>query len=60
MGLGIARTVLVITAALWTGVSGYQSSPTVQLDQGAVRGFEINDTNVFLGIPFAETTGGQD
>lgn len=58
--LGIARTVLVMNAAPWIGVKGCQSSPIVHLDQGAVCGFETNDTNVFLGIPFAETTGGQN
>lgn len=54
---------LAITATLWfvqVSSCGSVDAPTVVLDQGLVHGFQENDTNVFLGIPFAETTGGQN
>lgn len=34
------------------------SAPVVTLAQGAVRGFTDAGNTVFLGIPFADTTGG--
>ena len=56
-----ALCIAVTTTALWTGHIGRcQGEPTVRLDQGLVRGFEDNSTYVFLGIPFAETTGGEN
>jgi carboxylesterase type B len=34
---------------------------TVPLDQGSVKGFsDAHGNSVFLGIPFAETTGGEN
>jgi carboxylesterase type B len=36
------------------------TSPSVTIDQGVLKGFSQNDTNVFLGIPFAETTAGEN
>ena len=53
----------ITTAALWfvrVSGCGNDNGPTVVLDQGLVHGFQENNTNVFLGIPFAETTGGQN
>lgn len=35
-------------------------SATVTVEQGVVKGFVQNDTTVFLGIPFAETTAGKN
>ncbi|KAJ5106335.1 hypothetical protein N7456_003010 [Penicillium angulare] len=35
-------------------------SPKVTVDQGVIEGFVKNDTNVFLGIPFAESTAGEN
>jgi len=56
-----ALCIAVTTTALWTGHVGIcQGEPTVRLDQGLVRGFEDNGTYVFLGVPFAETTGGEN
>ncbi|CAP79982.1 hypothetical protein E8E15_006670 [Penicillium rubens] len=34
--------------------------PSVTVEQGVLNGFSQNDTNVFLGIPFAETTAGEN
>jgi hypothetical protein len=44
---------------------GYPSSnhslPRVSLEQGDVQGFRDNHTNsVYLGIPFAASTGGEN
>ncbi|KAJ9483796.1 hypothetical protein VN97_g9588 [Penicillium thymicola] len=36
------------------------TSPSVSVEQGVVNGFFQNDTSVFLGIPFAETTAGEN
>ncbi|KAK5806024.1 hypothetical protein VI817_000282 [Penicillium citrinum] len=36
------------------------SSPSITVQQGVVKGFVKNDTSVFLGIPFAETTAGKN
>lgn len=37
------------------------TSPVVDLNQGTVRGFSDASGNaVFLGIPFADTTGGKN
>ena len=36
------------------------SAPSVTIKQGAIQGFAQNDTDVFLGIPFAETTAGEN
>lgn len=56
-----ALCLAVTTTALWTGHIGRcQGEPTVRLDQGLVHGFENNSTYVFLGIPFAESTGGEN
>lgn len=36
-------------------------STTAHLQQGAVKGFtDTHGNNVFLGIPFADTTGGEN
>lgn len=53
----------ITTAVLWfaqVSSCGSVDAPTVVLDQGLVHGFQENNTNVFLGIPFAESTGGQN
>lgn len=53
----------ITTAALWfVQVSSCcgDNAPSVVLEQGLVHGFQEKGTNVFLGIPFAETTGGQN
>lgn len=34
--------------------------PTVLTQQGLVSGFTQGNANVFLGIPFAQTTGGEN
>jgi carboxylesterase type B len=36
------------------------ASPSVTIEQGVIKGFSQNDTNVYLGIPFAETTAGEN
>ncbi|EKV14145.1 hypothetical protein PDIG_34320 [Penicillium digitatum PHI26] len=36
------------------------TSPSVTIAQGVINGFSQNDTSVFLGIPFAETTAGEN
>ena len=55
---------LAITTAIFWFVQvsscGSVDAPTVVLDQGLVRGFQESGTHVFLGIPFAQTTGGQN
>lgn len=44
-----------------TYTNGNSSVPLVSLEQGIVRGFRDNHTNsVFLGVPYAATTGGQN
>jgi hypothetical protein len=41
--------------------SSNTSSPRVSLEQGDILGFRDNHTNsVFLGVPFAATTGGEN
>jgi hypothetical protein len=38
-----------------------QIAPHVTLDQGGVQGFRDSSANsVFLGVPYAATTGGQN
>jgi carboxylesterase type B len=54
---------LTITAlALLEGRAGatFNGSPTVLTEQGLIKGFSENDTNVFLGIPFAQSTAGEN
>lgn len=36
------------------------TSPSVSVEQGVVKGLFQNDTAVYLGIPFAETTAGEN
>jgi carboxylesterase type B len=36
------------------------ANPSVTIGQSIVNGFVENNTNVYLGIPFAETTGGEN
>lgn len=36
------------------------TAPSVRVEQGLVKGFDQNDTSVYLGIPFAETTAGEN
>ncbi|GFN16565.1 hypothetical protein AtubIFM55763_008148 [Aspergillus tubingensis] len=52
--LGLTATALALVSA------AQATAPSVTVSQGLVRGFEKNDTNVFLGIPFAETTAGEN
>jgi carboxylesterase type B len=35
-------------------------TPFASVEQGLVKGFSQNNTNVYLGIPFAETTAGEN
>jgi hypothetical protein len=58
-GLGFASSV---TASVPTGyASSNLTTPHVTLEQGAVEGFRNNHTNsVYLGIPYAATTGGEN
>ena len=50
---------LTATAMALVGAA-HATAPSVTLGQGLVYGFEQNDTQVFLGIPFAETTAGEN
>ncbi|KAE8350047.1 carboxylesterase [Aspergillus coremiiformis] len=38
----------------------FQGSPVALTEQGLVKGFTENNANVFLGIPFAQSTAGQN
>ncbi|KAL4938070.1 hypothetical protein BDV06DRAFT_201794 [Aspergillus oleicola] len=56
-----SSTKLVHTALAVLGAARARGcTPSVTLDQGVVKGFVQNDTNAFLGIPFAETTTGEN
>jgi hypothetical protein len=56
-GLGLVAS----ASALTNYGSGNHSVPHVTLDQGAIQGFRDNHTNfVYLGIPYAATTGGEN
>lgn len=57
--LTLAATALAVGAAESTTRSR-STSPRVTVDQGVVKGFVQNDTAVFLGIPFAKTTAGEN
>ncbi|KAL6234642.1 hypothetical protein BDW75DRAFT_211915 [Aspergillus navahoensis] len=58
--MGFIRGTFAMTAALLGAARACNCTPTVHLNQGKVKGFTQNDTNVYLGIPFAETTAGQN
>ncbi|KAL4861030.1 hypothetical protein BDV12DRAFT_77146 [Aspergillus spectabilis] len=56
---GLAATVMAAMAAAGTCAPRY-TSPSVTVEQGVVNGLVQNGTNVFLGIPFAESTAGEN
>ncbi|KAI9925432.1 hypothetical protein MW887_005813 [Aspergillus wentii] len=55
---------LALAALLATIVASCECTttvtPSVVIGQGEIRGFVQNETNVFLGIPFAESTAGEN
>ena len=67
MNMGFWCRTVSLTAFIVTSVvagpgacQAHPSPPSVTVEQGAIKGFVQNDTNVFLGIPFAETTAGEN
>ncbi|KAJ5746973.1 uncharacterized protein N7511_008669 [Penicillium nucicola] len=59
------RTLSLTAAAMAAVAEGHvcrspSASPSVTIEQGVIQGFSQNDTNVYLGIPFAETTAGEN
>lgn len=55
-GLGLVAS---DTVSAYSGSN--QTLPRVTLEQGDVQGFRDNHTNsVYLGIPYAATTGGEN
>ncbi|RAL07944.1 carboxylesterase [Aspergillus homomorphus CBS 101889] len=54
LALGLGATALAL------GCAAEAASPSVTTKQGVVHGFSQNDTNVYLGIPFAQTTAGEN
>lgn len=54
-GLSIISGLALLGAARACGCT-----PSVNVQQGSVKGFVQNETNVYLGIPFAETTAGEN
>lgn len=66
--MGLKRTLLtaagfgLVAADVAHGyVSSNTSSPRVSLEQGDIQGFRDDHMNsVFLGIPYAATTGGEN
>lgn len=64
-GLGLVAFDAASPVSAATLPSGYATGngtvPRVVLEQGAVQGFRDNSTNeVYLGIPYAATTGGEN
>ncbi|RAH84225.1 alpha/beta-hydrolase [Aspergillus japonicus CBS 114.51] len=53
LALSLSATALALGCAA-------DASPSVTTEQGVVYGFSQNDTNVYLGIPFAQTTAGEN
>ena len=52
---------LVVADVAHGYASSNTSSPRVSLEQGDIQGFRDNHTNsVFLGVPYAATTGGEN
>ncbi|PWY68387.1 carboxylesterase [Aspergillus heteromorphus CBS 117.55] len=56
--MGLLRHTATAAMAL-VGVA-QAAAPAVTIDQGRVQGFVQNETNVFLGVPFAESTAGEN
>ncbi|KAL2832906.1 Alpha/Beta hydrolase protein [Aspergillus cavernicola] len=54
--LGLTATAMALVGAARACVC----SPSVAVEQGVVNGFVQNDTKAFLGIPFAQTTAGEN
>jgi hypothetical protein len=63
-GLALATPWLLASAAAAPAdacVGNAAQAPSVALEQGSIEGFRDDSCNsVFLGIPFADTTGGQN
>ena len=57
-----AACLAVTAVALLEGRAGatFNGKPSVLTEQGLVKGFVENNANVFLGIPFAQSTAGQN
>lgn len=62
MALRLMVTILALTAsALADAASCNLPSPSAVISQGAIQGFRDGYCNaVYLGIPFAATTGGKN
>ncbi|KAL2825100.1 Alpha/Beta hydrolase protein [Aspergillus pseudoustus] len=65
--MGFLRSASAVTAVAMALVGARagvchpkSANPSVTLGQGVVTGFVENKTNVYLGIPFAETTAGEN
>ncbi|KAL3485267.1 Alpha/Beta hydrolase protein [Aspergillus germanicus] len=65
--MGFIRGVSAVTATAMVLVGARagvclpkSTTPSVTIGQGVINGFAENDTNVYLGIPFAETTAGEN
>lgn len=58
--LSLMATAMAVVVAEPHASRNPPTSPSVTIEQGSVKGFFQNDTTVFLGIPFAETTAGEN
>ena len=59
--LTVAGFALVAADVPYGYSSSNTSSPRVSLEQGDIQGFRDNHTtSVFLGVPYAATTGGEN
>lgn len=58
--LSLTATAMTLVAAAPHACRSPPTGPNVTVEQGVVKGFFQNDTTVYLGIPFAETTAGEN
>ncbi|KAL4808098.1 Alpha/Beta hydrolase protein [Aspergillus unguis] len=60
--MSLFRRALLSAAALALlgGAHACECTPTANVQQGTIKGFVRNNTNVYLGIPFAESTAGEN
>lgn len=58
--LSVTATAMALVVAEAHVCRSQPISPSVSVGPGVIKGFVQNDTCVFLGIPFAETTAGEN
>ncbi|KAL6704875.1 hypothetical protein ACN47E_007558 [Coniothyrium glycines] len=65
MGLDLLSSLVSLLFSVRVGAQSVNqfdgTAPRVNLDQGTIEGFrDLHNNSVFLGVPFADTTGGQN